>query len=124
MEGSARQRTHEWRFRIGAAFPADNPLARFIVAVARAMDDTVLANGLFVQSEQSYKLLYFFNLASSHLYEAAETFRKAHNEWDEVQEFVALLDNERHHRGLTRRLTIRLTKGNLPVARKGQISDG
>jgi hypothetical protein len=110
MEGSARQRTHEWRFRIGAAFPADNPLARFIVAVARAMDDTVLANGLFVQSEQSYKLLYFFNLASSHLYEAAETFRKAHNEWDEVQEF--------------RRLTIRLTKGNLPVARKGQISDG
>lgn len=90
--------THEWRFRIGDAFPADSPLARFIVAVARGMDDTVLANTRFVEAEKDYERLYFFILANSHLYEAAETFHKAHKEWEEVREFVGSLDEERQQR--------------------------
>ncbi len=95
MEGQQSDVTHEWRFLIRDAFPAESPLARFIVAVARGMDDTVLANTLFVRAEEPYELLYFFNLASSHLYEVAETLRRAHREWEGVREFVASLDEER-----------------------------
>jgi hypothetical protein len=86
---------HEWRFRIGAALPSDSPVARFIVAVAAALNDNLLSNTLFVESEKPYEHIYFFNLASSHLYEAAETFRQAHREWQEVREFVAALDDDR-----------------------------
>jgi hypothetical protein len=92
VEEAAPEITHEWHFRIGDAFPADDPLARFIVAVGQAMNDTSLANSLFVQSERPYEHVYFFNLASSHLYEAAETFRQAHREWEEVRDFIAALE--------------------------------
>jgi hypothetical protein len=96
MEGRAGDRTrHEWRFQIGTALPADSALARFIVAVAGALNDNLLSNTLFVQSEKPYENIYFFNLATSHLYEAAETLRQAHREWDEVRVFVATLDEER-----------------------------
>jgi len=86
--------THEWQFRIGDAFPADDPLARFIVAVSLAMNDNILANSLFVKAEKPYEHVYFFNLASSHLFEAAEMLRQAHREWQEVQGFVATLETE------------------------------
>jgi len=79
---------------MGAAFPAEDPLARFIVAVAQAMNDTSLASELFVQSDRDFTNTYFFNLARSHLYEAAETFRRAHREWKEVRDFVSTLSDE------------------------------
>jgi hypothetical protein len=79
--------THEWTFRMRDAFPAESPLARFIVAVAQGMNDSILANDLFVRSERPYENIYLFNLVSSHLYEVAETFRQAHREWDEVRAF-------------------------------------
>jgi hypothetical protein len=77
MEGGADNTRHEWRFQIGEALPSDSPLARFIVAVAGALNDNLLSNTLFVESEKPYEHIYFFNLASSHLYEAAETLLKA-----------------------------------------------
>jgi hypothetical protein len=95
MEGRADNIRHEWRFRVGDALPSESPLARFIVAVAGALNDNLLSNTLFVESEKPYEHIYFFNLASSHLYEAAETFLKAHREWEEVREFIAALDQER-----------------------------
>jgi hypothetical protein len=85
---------HRWRFRIGDAFPADSPLARFIVAVAEGMNDNLLANGSFVTAEKDSERLYFFSLANSHLYELAETMRKAHQEWDDVRNFVDNLADE------------------------------
>jgi hypothetical protein len=85
---------HEWRFRIGDALPSDSPLARFIVAVGGALNDNLLSNTRFVESDKPYEHIYFFNLASSHLYEAAETFRQAHREWNEVRDFIAALDEE------------------------------
>lgn len=86
---------HEWRFPIGEVFPHDRPLARFVVAVGGVLNDNVLSNTLFVKSEQPFEHIYFFNLASSHLYEAAEILRQAHREWEEVRTFVAELDQER-----------------------------
>jgi hypothetical protein len=96
VEGRAGDNTkHEWRFRIGDVLPSESPLARFIVAVAGALNDNLLSNTLFVQSDKPYEHIYFFNLASSHLYEAAEMLGRAHREWEEVREFVAALDEER-----------------------------
>jgi hypothetical protein len=85
----------EWRFNIGEAFPADDPVARFTVAVAGVLNDNLLSHTLFVESNEPFRLLYFFNLASSHLYEASETLLRARNEWREVREFVDALDQER-----------------------------
>lgn len=95
MEGVPDDLRHEWRFQIGAAFPSASPLARFVVAVAAALNDNLLSNTCFVQAEKPYERIYFFNLASSHLYEAAESIRHAHREWQEVRDFVAALDAER-----------------------------
>jgi hypothetical protein len=95
MSASHEDRMHEWRFRIGDAFPAESPLARFIVAVAQGMNDSLLANTLFVKSEKPYEHIYFFNLASSHLFEVAEMFRKAHGQWEEVRDFISTLDRDR-----------------------------
>lgn len=95
MGGADDNIRHEWRFKIGAAFPSESPLARFIVAVGGALNDNVLSNSFFVKSEEPFEHLYFFNLASSHLYEAAEILRKAHREWEEVRDFVAGLDEDR-----------------------------
>jgi hypothetical protein len=95
MESRPDNRRYEWRFRIEDILPPESPLARFIVAIAGALNDNLLSNTLFVESEKPYEHIYFFNLASSHLYEAAETLRKAHREWEEVREFVATLDEER-----------------------------
>lgn len=95
MEGSADNLRHEWRFRIGDAFPADSPLARFLVAVGATLNDNILSNTLFVQAKTPSERIYFFNLASSHLYEAAETLLKADREWPEVRDFVATLDEAR-----------------------------
>lgn len=92
---TASEPRREWRFRIGDVLPANEPLARFIVAVAAALNDSLLSNTLFVTSEKPYEHIYFFNLASSHLYEAAETMRQAHREWPEVRDFVGALDDER-----------------------------
>jgi hypothetical protein len=47
-------------------------------AVAGALNDNLVSNGLFAQANKDYEWIYFFNLASGHLYEAGETFHKAH----------------------------------------------
>ena len=89
------EKRHRWRFRIGDVFNPDDPLARFIVAVGTALNDNLLSNTLFVESNEAYEHIYFFNLASSHLYEAAETFLQAEREWQPVREFIATLEEER-----------------------------
>ena len=95
MEGRPDESRHEWRFQIGEALPSESPLARFVVAVAAALNDNLLSNTLFVQAEKPVERVYFFSLASSHLYEAAESLRRADREWPEVRDFVAALDAER-----------------------------
>jgi hypothetical protein len=89
-----RQKIEELRFRVGDAFPADDPLARFILVVSMGLNDNSLANTRFVNTEEEYELLYFFRLASGHLQELANRLRVAHGEWPEVQKFVASLDKQ------------------------------
>lgn len=99
MEGAPQDGIrHEFSFRIGDLFKSDDPLARFLVAVAAILNDTLLANRRFVAAEESFERIYFFNLASSHLYEAAETFYQAEREWPEVRAFIETLDHHSQER--------------------------
>jgi hypothetical protein len=90
----ADEQPRAWRFRVGDALPADDPLARFILVVAVGLNDNILVNSRFVEAEEQYELLYYFQLASGHLYELAATLRRAHDEWPEVREFVAALQQQ------------------------------
>jgi hypothetical protein len=93
--GEAKEKEiRELRFRVGDALPADNPLARFILVVSMGLNDNSFSNTRFVDGTEDYELLYFFRLASGHLHELANRLRVAHEEWPEVQEFVAGLDQQ------------------------------
>jgi hypothetical protein len=83
------QELRELRFKVGDALPADDPLARFILVVSMGLNDNSLSNTRFVNTKEPYEFLYFFRLASGHLHELANRLRRAHEEWPEVQEFVA-----------------------------------
>jgi hypothetical protein len=88
------QELRELRFKVGDALPADDPLARFILVVSMGLNDNSLSNTRFVNTKEPYELLYFFRLASGHLHELANRLRRAHEEWPEVQQFVAGLQED------------------------------
>lgn len=120
MEGPRPNIRHEFRFRIGDVFRADDPLSRFLVAVAAILNDTLVANRSFVAAEQSFERIYFFNLASSHLYEAAETFYRADREWPEVHAFIETLDDDTQGR-FTRIAALAATDADWPGPRLKQL---
>jgi hypothetical protein len=91
------QELRELRFKVGDALPADDPLARFVLVVSMGLNDNSLSNTRFVNTKEPYELLYFFRLASGHLHELAKRLRRAHEEWPEVQEFVADLQEDFRH---------------------------
>jgi hypothetical protein len=91
------QELRELRFKVGDALPADDPLARFVLVVSMGLNDNSLSNTRFVNTKEPYELLYFFRLASGHLHELAKRLRRAHEEWPEVQEFVADLPEDFRH---------------------------
>lgn len=90
------QERKEWSFRIANAFPADDPVARFVVVVSLGLNNTLLVNELFVSADADSRndLIYLFNTASGHLWELAGVLRRASEEWKEVRDFVADLDEE------------------------------
>jgi len=83
-----------WSFRFGDAFPADDPLARFVVVVALGLNDNTLSHTRLVAAEEAYERLYFFHLASGHLFGLADELSRAHEEWSEIRAFVATLDEQ------------------------------
>jgi hypothetical protein len=84
----------QWAFRLGDVFKSDDPVARFVVVVAIGLNDNILANRAFVEHDEPHELLYFFHLASGHLWELAERLEDAWQEWEPVQEFVKSLPVE------------------------------
>ena len=83
---------------MGEVFPADDPIARWLVTMSVGLNDVVLANGLMEKAEKDYENLYFFRLASSHLWELVKFIAESHDAWEEIQRFVAeLSDDGRKH---------------------------
>jgi hypothetical protein len=81
-------------FRIGEAFPADDPLARWMTVVAMSHNDLVFCN-LRMSGPRELppaENIYYFRLVASHYWELALFLRKTYQEWQVVRDFVSGLD--------------------------------
>ena len=76
---------------MGEVFPADDPVARWLVTISVGLNDVVHANRLMDAAEEGYETAYFFRLASLHLWELTKFIEESHAAWDEIQAFVATL---------------------------------
>lgn len=83
-----------YEFTIGDAFPADDPVARWLVTISAGLNDLLLANQHFRDSRVEHETLYFFRLASAHLWEIAKFITETYDSWDEVRAFVDGLPRE------------------------------
>ena len=83
-----------FKVTMGDVFPADDPVARWLVTRSVGLNDMVLANGLMEKAEKDYENLYFFRLASSHLWEVTKFITESHDAWPEIQAFVAGLPED------------------------------
>lgn len=89
-----------YEFTIGDVFPVDDPVARWLVTISVGMNDVLLANKKFIASKLGYEYIYFFRLASTHLWELAKFISQTYGAWEEIRTFVDGLSEEaREHFG-------------------------
>jgi len=93
------------KFEIGKAFPADEPLARWLTVCAMALNDILLVHRWLFPSvhgkSPDYANNYLSRLGAAHLFEAAK-FLADSDKLREVRDFVAELDQD--HRDSYQRL--------------------
>jgi hypothetical protein len=84
------------RFSIGAVLPADLELAHYVLNLARATNDILLANRRllagFENDTPAYEHFYDISALASHAWELAEFLRHSHANSETVRGFVAGLD--------------------------------
>jgi hypothetical protein len=87
------------RFKIGVAFPADDPLARWVTVCAMAMNDALLVNRWLIPRlkeevpSEPHENVYLGRAAAAHLYEAASFLRKYQRQ-PKIKEFIEDLEPE------------------------------
>jgi hypothetical protein len=88
------------RFKIGEAFPADDPLARWMTVCAMAGNDLLLVNRWLIpklkeeERSEPYENVYLGRLAAAHLFEAATFLKKSDKRLAVVRELVAGLNED------------------------------
>jgi hypothetical protein len=76
-------------FEIGEAFPADDPVARWLTALSISHNDIRHGNLRLVEPDQpAHEAIYYFRLVASHFKEIAEDLDQAYADWPEVKQFV------------------------------------
>jgi hypothetical protein len=85
----------ELRFRVGAIFPADNPTARWVMAVSIVLGDirTAAAHAAR-EGAADHERLYFGRLLDLHVREGLWLAVVEHRDRDDVRRFVAILPDE------------------------------
>ena len=85
----------ELRFRVGAIFPADNPTARYVMAVSIVLGDIRSALALSARDDLAdHERLYFHRLLRLHLREGLRLAVTEYGEREDVRRFVAILPDE------------------------------
>ena len=85
----------ELRFRVGAIFPADNPTARYVMAVSIVLGDLRTAAAQASREELAdHERLYFRRLLDLHVREGLGLAVTEHRERDDVRRFVSILPDE------------------------------
>jgi hypothetical protein len=109
----------ELRFRVGAIFPADNPTARYVMAVSIALGDIRTVTEFAARDGQPrHERLYFIRLLEHHVREGLRLALVAYRDRDDVRRFVAILPEEAQdaREGLDRLLDGPATEGLEPFA--------
>lgn len=83
-------------FKIGDAFPADDPVARFLVAVAMMSNDLLrLVDWMLENEGQDTALrLFSFRIQTALFFEASTFLRETPGRWSAVKHFVDALDSD------------------------------
>jgi hypothetical protein len=88
-------RHHGIGFKIGEAFPADDPIARWATALAMAANDAVYLNVHMIEGDLPPELdVYYFRLVASHFIEAVDWIRDTRRIWPEIDQFIQSLDED------------------------------
>jgi hypothetical protein len=86
------------RFRIGDAFPADQPIARFVVVFLLALNDLLPRNERLTEIRDDklppHERLYLARLVGSHLFELATFLDEAARRFPEIEKFLDGLPEE------------------------------
>lgn len=82
-------------FKIGDAFPADDPIARWATVLGMAANDAVHLNVRMIEGDLPPELMvYYFRLVASHFIEAVEWIGRTRRTWPEINEFIGSLDQD------------------------------
>lgn len=78
-----------YRFpRIGDVFPADDPVARYLVVVSIALNDVLAATKRLIEGLEKdlppHDNVYAMRLAASHIWEMLKFLEETESEWPEV----------------------------------------
>lgn len=85
----------ELRFRVGAIFPADNPTARYVMAVSIVLGDLRTAAAQAARDDAAdHERLYFRRLLDLHVREGLGLAVTEHRRRDDVRRFVSILPDE------------------------------
>jgi hypothetical protein len=85
----------ELRFRVGAIFPADNPTARYVMAISIALGDIRAALALSAREDLAeHERLYLHRLLRLHVREGLRLAVDEHREREDVRRFVEILPGE------------------------------
>jgi hypothetical protein len=85
----------ELRFRVGAIFPADNPTARYLMAVSIVLGDIRSALAQAGRADAAdHERLYFRRLLDLHVREGLRLAVSEHRDRDDVRRFVSILPEE------------------------------
>jgi hypothetical protein len=85
----------ELRFRVGAIFPADNPTARYVMAVSIVLGDIRSALALSAREDLAdHERLYLHRLLRLHVREGLRLAVDEHREHEDVRRFVEILPDE------------------------------
>jgi hypothetical protein len=82
-------------FRIGDAFPADDPVARWVTVLAMAANQTIYLKVRVIEGDLPAEVdSYYVRLMASHLLEVAQWITDACKHSPEIDEFIQSLDEE------------------------------
>lgn len=82
-------------FKIGDAFPAEDPIARWATVLGMAANNTIYLNVRMIEGDLPPELnVYYFRLVAAHFFEAAEWLDTTRKAWPEVDELIRPLSPE------------------------------
>ena len=83
------------KFRMGDAFPADDPIALWVMNLSMALGDLRIVAEYATREEQpDYERIYFVRIFASHLREISKLLVLNYRDREEVRQFVATLPQE------------------------------